>query len=362
MYWWNEWIQDPLLRATFQAVLIVLAGYAASQLIHILTFVIQRIVTSKTATDLDDRLIEVLQKHIRRIVIFVGLFVAMHRVEKVTEGQWATYLDGAFFIMMVFLVTLLLINTIRVLVEWYLISIAQRTASPVDQEVVPLVKRVGNLLLYSIAVMICLDHFHLDIKALVVSLGVGSFAIAFAAQETLANMIAGFVIMVDRPFRIGDRIRIPSTGQFGDVTKVGLRTTQILDMEHNVVIIPNSQMIKSEIINYSYPDSAMRVLIEINIAYGSDVEKAKRILETSCSSFPQILADPKPVAYLTGFADSALQMILVARASHFTDVFKTASEIRERIHIEFKQAGIEIPFPKRDVHIRTDKPVMTSGT
>ena len=355
MYWWNEWIQDPFLRTSFQAIVIVLAGYVVSQLIHLLTIIVQKLVTSKTATDLDDRLVQVIQKHIRRIILFVSLFIAMHRVEKVTEGQWATYLDGAFFVIMVFLVTLLLINSVRVLVEWYLNTIAIRTASPVDQEVIPLVKRVSNLLLYSIAVMICLDHFHIDIKALVVSVGVGSFALAFAAQETLANMIAGFVIMVDRPFRVGDRIRIPATGQFGDVTKVGLRTTQILDVEHNVVIIPNSQMIKSEIINFSYPDAAMRLVIEVSIAYGSNTDQAKVILESSCASFPQILADPKPVADMTGFADSSLQMIVVARASHFTDVFKIQSAIREKVYAEFSRAGIVIPFPQREVRIRGDK-------
>ncbi len=349
-------IDNPTLRILVQALSIVVAGYFLSKIVHLIVKIIQRRITSKTETDLDDRVIAVLEKSVQRIVNATALYIAVGRVEVVYHGKWTMYLDGAFFVIMVVFLTMLLSGLVKVLMEWYVAVIAVRTQSPVDDELVPLVKRIANLLLYSIGLVICLDHFHIDIKALVVSLGVGSFAIAFAAQETLANMIAGFVIMVDRPFRTGDRIRILSSQQVGDVLKVGLRSTKILDFDNNIVIIPNAQIIKNEIVNYSYPEVTTRLRVEVSVAYGTDVEKAKKILTDVCEGFEDVLEDPKPTAYLVGFGESALQLVVIGRVRHYKDLFEIADAVRKKIYDEFNKQGIEFPFPQRVVHVKNAVP------
>ncbi|MBX7150716.1 mechanosensitive ion channel family protein [bacterium] len=346
------WFPDEHYRVIVSSLLVVVCGFVLAQLVHVLFYLTHKIITSRTKTDLDDKILDVSRRSVQRIIVVWGFYIATDWLDDVYQGTWTHYADGIFFVIVVFLISVLISNINRVVMEWYVTSIAVRTDSPVDDEIVPLVKRVSNLLLYSIAGIICLDHFHIDIKALVVSLGVGSFAVAFAAQETLANMIAGFVIMVDRPFRVGDRIRVTATQQVGDVIQVGLRSTKILDFDNNIVTIPNAQIIKGDIINFSYPEAAMRVKIEIGIAYGSDIEKAKKIMEGTCASFPVILTDPAPKAYLVGFGDSALNMIVVARASHYKEAFEVSDQIRIKIHDEFVKAGIEIPFPQRVVHMQ----------
>jgi MscS family membrane protein len=345
-------VENLTLRILFQATAIIAAGYVISKIVHLIVRIIQLKITSKTETDLDDRIIGVLEKSVQRIINVTALYIAAMRIEAVYQGTWTHYLDGAFFVIMVVFITMLLSGIVKVIMEWYVAVIGVRTQSQVDDELVPLVKRVANMLLYSIGLVICLDHFHIDIKALVVSLGVGSFAIAFAAQETLANMIAGFVIMVDRPFRAGDRIRILSSQQIGDVLKVGLRSTKILDFDNNIVMIPNAQIIKNEIINYSYPEVATRLRIEVGISYGSDLDKAKKILTDVCKSFDQVMKEPKPAAYLLGFGESSLQMIVVGRVKHYKDVFDTADAVRAKIYDEFNRQGIEFPFPQRVVHLK----------
>ncbi|MBL7961085.1 mechanosensitive ion channel family protein [bacterium] len=353
----KEWleillIEDPAIRMLVQAAVIVVAGYVISKIVHLIVKIIQHRITSKTETDLDDRIVGVLEKSVQRIINVSALYIAAGRIENVYHGKWALYLDGAFFVVMVIFITMLFSGIVKVVMEWYVNVIAVRTQSQVDDELVPLVKRVANMLLYSIGLVICLDHFHIDIKALVVSLGVGSFAIAFAAQETLANMIAGFVIMVDRPFRAGDRIRILSSQQTGDVIKVGLRSTKILDFDNNIVMIPNAQIIKNEIINFSYPEVASRLRIEVGVAYGTDIEKAKKILIDVCKSFEQVLPEPKPTAFLLGFGDSSVNLAVVARVQHYREVFDTSDAVRVKIYDEFNKHGIEFPFPQRVVHIK----------
>lgn len=345
-------IEDLATRIYAQSAAILISGLVAAQLVHLLIRLIQKTITSKTETDLDDRIVSALEKSLKQILIFTSLYVAVHRLDSIHHGRWLDYVDGGFFIVMVLLSTILLSNIVKAVVEWYLATIAQRTDSPVDVEVIPLIRRITNILLYAIALMICLDHFHIDIKALVVSLGVGSFAIAFAAQETLANMIAGFVIMVDRPFRVGDRIRIPSINQLGDVVKVGLRSTQILDFDYNIVTVPNAQIVKSEIINFDYPEPATRLRIEVGVAYGTDIEKARYLLLSIPPRFDKILKDPPPEAAVIQFADSAVTLVLICRVRHYKDHFELGDTVRQLIHSEFRKAGIDIPFPQRVVHFQ----------
>lgn len=345
-------IENTILRMIAQAAAIIAAGYVISKIVHLIVKIIQRKITSKTETDLDDRIIGVLEKSVQRIINVTALYIAAMRIENVIHGKWTLYLDGAFFVIMVVFITMLFSAIVRTTMEWYVTLVAARTQSQIDEELVPLVKRVANMLLYSIGLVICLDHFHIDIKALVVSLGVGSFAIAFAAQETLANMIAGFVIMVDRPFRAGDRIRILSSQQVGDVIKVGLRSTKILDFDNNIVLIPNSEIIKHEIINFSYPEESTRLRIEIAVSYGTDLAKTKQILIDVCKSFNEILPEPPPAAYVLGFGESSVQMIVVGRVRHYRELFDTADAVRVKIYDEFNKQDIVFPFPQRVVHVK----------
>ncbi len=347
-------IQDPVYRISAQAIVIVLIGWFSGMVVHYLVVFIKHKITSKTETDLDDRIVEVLEKSVVRLLRVIALYIAANRIDEAIQGKWIDYVDGFFFVIMVFLTTMLISSVLKAVMEWYVAVVAIRTESTIDDELVPLVKRLSNLILYSIGLMICLDHFHIDIKALVVSLGVGSFALAFAAQETLANMIAGFVIMVDRPFRVGDRIKLPATNQVGDVTKVGLRSTQILDFDYNIVTIPNSQIVKSDIINLSYPVPATRMKVELGVAFDTNLPKAIAILEKICDEEERLLKDPKPEILTTKFSESAIEMVVIARAKHYKDVFEAGDAVRKRILEEFKKENIQIPFPHRIVYLKKE--------
>ena len=135
---------------------------------------------------------------------------------------------------------------------WYQENFAVKTVTRLDDELIPLVRRVAKILIWIIALLIILPIYGVNISALIATLGVSSLAIALAAQDTIANIIAGFMIMVDRPFRLGDKIKLPS-GEIVKVLDIGVRRSKFLAQDDNaIIILPNLELSKSKIVNYTY--------------------------------------------------------------------------------------------------------------
>ena len=251
---------------------------------------------------------------------------------------------------MVIVITTLVVRIINLIITYYLNRISRRTGTEIEKDFGLLLQRVVQIVAYTIATITVLTHFNVDVKGLVATLGVGSLAIALAAQDTLSNMIAGFVIMVDRPFRVGDRIKTPNN-VVGEVYEIGLRSMKLLDFEKNLHIIPNADIIKSEVINYSYPNPKVRVKVDVGVAYGSNLEEVKRIMIEVCQKHPKVLDDPPPNAYFVNFGDSSLDLTCISFVEHYKDAWTTADEIRMAIYKAFDEHNIEIPFPQHVVYL-----------
>jgi MscS family membrane protein len=178
-------------------------------------------------------------------------------------------------------------------------------------------------------------------------LGIGSLAIALAAQTTLSDTISGFVIMVDRPFRIGDRIEILDLDTWGDVVDIGLRSTRILTRDNRMVVIPNAVIGKSLIVNHSYPDTRYRVQTEIGIAYGTDIEKARQVMIEAISAQAWVMKDERIEALFLEFGDSALIFRVRCWIQHYVETRRIMDKLNTCLYDALNQAGIEIPFPQR---------------
>jgi small-conductance mechanosensitive channel len=137
--------------------------------------------------------------------------------------------------------------------NWYKLNIASKTKTKLDDRFIPFFAKTTNVILWVIALIILLSHFGININALVAALGVSSLAIALAAQDTIANLIAGFLIMIDRPFKIGDRIKLP-TGEMVEVLEIGIRRSKFLSEDKAIVIVPNLDLSKKKIVNYTYSE------------------------------------------------------------------------------------------------------------
>ena len=134
---------------------------------------------------------------------------------------------------------------------WYKENITSKTITQLDDKLIPIVLRTAKVIIWTIAILLALPLYGVNISVLVTTLGVSSLAIALAAQDTIANIIAGFLLMIDTPFNIGDKIRLPS-GERVSVIDIGVRRSKFLSEDNAVIIVPNVDLSRSKIVNYTY--------------------------------------------------------------------------------------------------------------
>ncbi len=341
----------------------VLVGW----IIQVLLKTVGRRITARTSNNLDDKILGIVVDRIIWVATVFGAYLASQQAANaVSPGNkialhFLDYSEGIIFVFFILVLTLILVKITDTSIKHAIEMHAARTSSRFNEALLPLINRIVNIVISVIAIIVILDHFGQNVNSLVVSLGVGSLAIALAAQETIANMIGGFVIMLDRPFRVGDRIQLPS-GEIGDVYEIGIRSTKILDFDNNLVISPNSDLIKSKIINYSYPAEVVRLTVDVGVAYGTDIERARSIMVGLARSHPNVLKIPAPEVFLIEFADSSAKLKLVARTNDFRNKFGAETTIREQIYVAFNREGIEIPFPQRVIHYQSSSHVKHQNT
>jgi len=358
MEWMNQLLGNELIFHTVVALAIIVVFYAMSGIVRALLRWLAHKIFSRTETLLDDRITAVVLAHVRQLLVVISLHLAVREIRKgISSGdetldQILDYAEAILYIVVVIIVVKILLGIVGEIIDWYLDRVSVDDSINLKMTLGPLTGKIINTLVGLIAVIVILDHFGINIGSLLVSLGVGSLAVALAAQDTLTNMIAGFVILVDRPFRVGDRIEIQS-GQVGDVQEIGLRSTKLLNFDNNIIIIPNAELVKTRIINFAYPFNQMRIMLKLGVAYGTDSEKVRSILLALAAQHPDVLKDPAPEVYFTAMQDSSIEFTLFCRASDFRKRFAAEALLREQAYKRFAEEKIEIPFPQRVVHMKS---------
>jgi len=195
-------------------------------------------------------------------LIIGGVIFALFRL---VSERYATggkeYLNKIFISLLILFITYWVFKIAMVLFNWYAVNIAARTKTELDDKFIPLFKRITVTIIWAVGLIVLLDRIGVNINAFVAALGVGSLAIALAAQDTIANIIAGFLIMVDRPFSVGDKIQLPS-GEKVEVLDVGIRRSRFVSENKAIIIVPNLELSKSKIVNFTYGEKL-----------GADIEK-----------------------------------------------------------------------------------------
>jgi len=205
--------------------------------------------------------------------------------------------------------------------------------------------------------LIVLSSIGISITPLVASLGIGSLAVALALQPTLENFFSGIQMLVDKPIRVGDFIELDSSEQ-GFVEKIGWRSTWIKMLPNNIVIMPNSKLAQSKIINYYYPEKQLSVPVDLGVHYNSDLEHVERVtLEVA----KQVLKSHKwgipeydTFVIFTGFDNSSINLTVMLRAQEYFNRFFIRSEFIKALHKRFAQEGIVIPYPIRAVNLNQE--------
>lgn len=311
---------------------------------------------SKTSTQLDDKIIDAIKRPLFWLILIYGFSVLMGHLNGQFPDQvgWLyKYLKDATWLVAAIFITIIALRLINIVGVWVTKSIAERADSDVYAEFLPFINRILRLLVFVISGITVLSHFNIDVKGLLTVLGVGSLAVALAAKDTIANMISGFIIMIDRPFRVGDRVILDS-GEKCDVFYIGLRSTRFITFENTLIILPNEQLLTSKVTNITYPNSQIRVKVEVGVAYGSNIDEVKKLLLECAKEHPKVLDNPVPKAHLVGLGDSSVDFALMGRVNAITDQWTTQNELRQAIYDKLNEAGIEIPFPQMTVWMKQE--------
>ncbi|MFA3783743.1 mechanosensitive ion channel family protein [Melioribacteraceae bacterium 4301-Me] len=219
--------------------------------------------------------------------------------------------------------------------------------------------RLTQYTIVFIGLVVALQFVGINLSGLAVILGFLSVGIGFGLQNITSNFVAGLILLFERPIKVGDRVTVGNTE--GDVININIRSTTIQTLNNISIIVPNEQFISQPVINWSYGDTKIRVDIEVGVSYNSDLDKVIKALKEVAAENPEVLKTPPPDVLLSEFADSSWNMKLRIWINDPKRHYIVRSDINCAIVRKFKEYGIEIPFPQRDLHLRTTVAVPTKN-
>jgi len=302
----------------------------------------------RSQTDIDDRLIDLVHRPIFLSFVLLGLGLATLRIELPEAAEF---------------LTLGILKTIAVIV-WYnmlrhlsalLVQVTKRRRNSkiVQTGMLELIQNVVKVVLFALAVYFLFLAWNINVTAWVASAGIVGLALSFAAKDTLSNLFAGVSIIMDAPYKTGDFIILDS-GERGVVTHIGLRSTRLLTRDDVEITVPNGIIGNGKIINEAGgPSEKHRIRISVGVAYGSDIDHVIATLEKVAADNAEVCTNPAPRIRLRTFGDSSLDFQLLCWIERPIDRGRINHDLNCSVYKAFAANDIEIPFPQRDLHVRT---------
>ena len=278
-----------------------------------------------------------------------GLIVGLQALPSLEDWDQGIERVGVF--MLILVVTRAVSNVSAAVISWYSETLASSTATQLDDRMLPVLRRVVPLTIYSIGLLIALEAVGLSVSPLLGGLGITGLAVGLALQPTLSNFFAGTNVLGEGAFSEGDYIELQG-GPAGYVKATGLRSTRIRTWLNNDVIIPNSVVASSIMVNYSRPDARMNILVTCGVSYDSDLarvhEVALEVAHETIAANPEA-EDEEPWFGFDRFGDSNIDFWVFLQAKDRVGSFIVTNDLIKRLHARFRQEGIEINYPMRKV-------------
>jgi len=341
-------ISSPFTTTMIKVGAVITIAFAVWLLLRIILPFIEKRFRKFKIIQLNDQIFHLIKKIIALSVFFMAGTVIIDLVN-------IPIFEKIFLSLFVLLVAGPLNGIVKIAIHFAETNIASKTISDVDNIVIDLLDKFASTIVYTTAIIIALDILGVNVMPFIAGAGVAGVAIGFAAKDTLSNFIAGILLLIDRPFELGDRIEIwgapAGSSTWGDVTEIGLRATKISTTDNIEVIIPNNEIMTRDIINYTATSASIRVRVNIGISYDADITTAKKVINDIAESIEWVQADPPPKVVVRNFGDSSIDLQLRVWIKNARKRMDTISEVTDKIKTAFDAAGIEIPYPKRDITI-----------
>lgn len=219
-----------------------------------------------------------------------------------------------------------------------------------------LAEKLAGIAIWTIAFFLGLDLLGINLTALTVFSGAFGLAIGFGLQKTLGNMIAGIILLLDRSIKPGDVIAVNdgTNSVVGQVSRIGIRAVSVITRDKKEFLIPNENLMVNQVENWSYSSRDVRIKVPVGIGYGSDIDLAERLMIEAALDTPRVMPVPKPAVLLLGFGENALNCEVRLWVDDPEDgIGNVKSELLKRVLHKFREHGVQLPFPQRDLHLRS---------
>jgi MscS family membrane protein len=345
---------DSLLGMTFlgkpaeqwlTALAYIVGGFIVGIVVSWISKNIFRRVFSKTKTRVDDILLAAIEKPLVAVIVFIGIRMGID-VMTVEPGV-APWINKVITILIAGAVALALQKLLDGIIEEYLVPYVQKTEGNLDDQLLPILRKAVNIVVWIIAVVFAIKEAGYDIGAILAGLGIGGVAIALAAKDTLSNFFGSVAIFIDKPFMINDRVKV--AGYDGTIVEIGIRTSRLRTLDNRIVTLPNSMFTAGAIENVSSePSTKVASVIELDTSIGYEgAGRALAVLRELADSLPGL--DKGTVASLTGFGESSYKVTYIVFIKKDADYFGVLNSLNLEMLRRFAEAGIGLATPTRAI-------------
>jgi MscS family membrane protein len=332
---------------------IILGGVIVAKVLYWFTSTVMKKITAKTKTQLDDLLIDKLEKPVIFIVIIAAYYWAISYLNfPIGPGGEINHMEKFLFKLSTFAIvidiTWMISRILDALVEEYVVPLTEKSESDFDDQVLPIMRKGIRAVIWIMGIIIGMDNLGIDITAMIAGLGIGGLALALAAQDMVKNIFGGIMIFLDKPFKIGERIQID--GFDGTVEEVGLRSTRVRTLEGRLLIINNSTFSDNTVVNVS-AEHTRKVVLNLGMTYDTSPEQMQQsmdILKEIVIAHPAIETEDASIGF-NAYGDFSLGILFVYRIKKEGDILQTQTEINLEILKRFNAEGLEFAFPTQTI-------------
>ena len=299
--------------------------------------------TKKTKTKIDDIIIKSISSIIFYAVIVLGFKIGVQHLEFETDVI-SSIVNSLYIIVVVLLVIRIITNFSKHwLKEW-----ASKTESTADDRLIPLVAKILKAITIILGFFFIFDTWNINLSPLLATAGIAGIAIGFAVRDSLANVLGGIQLVLDKTFKVGDKVEMES-GEMGTILDIGIRSTKLRTFDNEVIYIPNGSLANTKIKNFTVPDLSVRVNVNFGVEYGSDPEKVRNVVMEAIKKVDTVIENPEPVVQFLNMSDFSLDFVARVWVESYTDAYTTKLKVTDVIYNALNVANIGIPFPTHTV-------------
>lgn len=338
---------DDWLNLAFSA-LIVVAGYFLGY--KLLVWFLKWI-SHRASRQIDEETLKQLAPDVKLLLLVIFTRLAVLRLDFLSE-ELRTVFDDIFYVLGLVLISIIATRLISLYLHRYQAAHDKKGDQDKLNPAMNAVQRISDLVVLIIAASFGLSHFGIGANSLTIALLVSGAVIYMGTKDIISDVVAGFIILLDRPFRVGDAILIKQLDTWGTVLEIGTRTTRIRTGDNREVIIPNSDINESQVINYTYPDPRYRVSTEIGVAYGSDLDHMRRVIKKAVRGVDGVLPDKPVQVFFLKFGDSTRLVRVQWWIGSYKNQNSVLDEVNAALETALDEAGIDMPFNTYDLNVK----------